>query len=132
MLMRRVCAELELLSTVGAARVGSETSRIKSVGNAPTGETNVYIDELRERYVGAKDNWTRLQVIGDAEHALALARANKARTYRDGRRRRSVAWKTAVANDTRSSKQVAKDFGCSAGYVRILRMQYARVEGDVQ
>lgn len=130
-LMRRVCAELELLSTVGAACVGSETSRAKSVGNAPTGETNAYLDDLRCRYVDAKDNWTRLQVVADAEHALQLATGNRARTYVDGRRRRSTAWKTAVANDTRSSRLVARDFGCSAVYVRKLRMQYARVQSDV-
>lgn len=130
-LMRKVCAELELLSTVGAARIGSESSRVKSVGNAPTGETNAYIDTLRERYMDAKDNWTRLQAIGDAQHALELATGNRARTYIDGRRRRSVAWKTAVANDTRSSKVVARDFGCSDVYVRKLRMQYRRVDVDV-
>jgi len=123
--------ELELLSTVGAARIGSESSRIKSVGNAPTGETNAYIDDLRTRYVEARCNWDRLQVLGDAQHALELATGNRARTYRDGRRRRSRAWKQAVANDTRSSSLVAKDFGCSAVYVRKLRMQYRRVQGDV-
>lgn len=130
-LMRRVCAELELLSTVGAARVGSESSRVKSVGNAPTGETNAYIDDLRTRYMQARSNWERLHVVADAEHALQLATGNRARTYVDGRRRRSTAWKTAVANDTRSSSLVAKDFGCSAVYVRKLRMQYARASVDV-
>jgi hypothetical protein len=130
-LMRRVCAELELLSTVGAARVGSETARGKSVGNAPTGETNAYLDDLRTRYAEATCNWERLQVLGDAQHALELATGNRARTYRDGRKRRSRAWKEAVANDTRSSRLVARDFGCSAVYVRKLRMQYRRVEGDV-
>lgn len=130
-LMRRLCAELELLSTVGAARIGSESARVKSVGNAPTGETNAYIDDLRSRYVDARCNWDRLRAIGDAQHALELATGNRARTYRDGRKRRSRAWKQAVANDTRSSSLVAKDFGCSAVYVRKLRMQYRRVQGDV-
>lgn len=124
MLMRQACAELELVSVVSAARIGSETSHGKSVGSAPKGSRNGYIDVLRERYMEATCNWDRLKCIADAQHELQLVRGNRARTYRDGRRRHSSAWKQAVANDTRSSSVVARDFGCSAVYVRKLRMQY--------
>lgn len=127
-LMRQACAELELVSVVGAAQIGSETSRTKSRGNAPRGERNVVLDALRRSYLEASNNWVRLRAIGEAQHAVQLAKGNKAGTYRDGRKRRSVAWKTAVANDTRSSKLVARDFGCGPEYVRKLRMQYRRGE----
>lgn len=126
-LMRLTCTRIELLSTVGAATVGSETSRLKSTGNAPRGERNVQLDELRTAYREACCNWDRLKVVGDAQQALHRATGNSVGlAYADGRKRRTLAWKLAVATDARASTLVGADFGCSAVYVRKLRMQYAR------
>lgn len=115
-MMRQVLQELELISQVRAARMGSETARLKSEGSKPSGQAVRMAESFQERYAGCNNNWDRLMVIRAAQRARKGAgRAQEAQ------RRGTKSWKRAIANDTRTSAEVANERGISAGHVRKLR-----------
>ena len=111
--------KIELVSTVRAARIERETARLKPEGNPPTGETNAMMVDLLERFKACRTEWSRLQVIKDAQDVLAQLRKGG---FWD-KKRGSDEWKQAIAMDTRASAIVAVEYGISASYVRRIRSE---------
>lgn len=115
-MMRQVLHELELVSQVRSARVGSESARLKPGSSKPGGSSQREAERLRTRYHECTNNWDRLLTIRAGQRILkASGRAQ------ESKRRGTKSWKRAIANDTRTSAEVANERGISPGHVRKLR-----------
>jgi hypothetical protein len=119
-ILEHVIHQLELVSQVRAARIGSETAHLKPGSSPPPGRPTRTREMLMEQYQQATNNWERLEVIKYAQRLLSAARDPRDLSLRRGTRQ----WKEAIANDTRTSAIVARDFGISPSYVRKLRRRH--------
>lgn len=119
-MMRQVCLELETVSDVRSARLGSESSRLKPGSSPPAGSGTRLAEVMRKRYEKQRNNWDRLLTIRAAQRMLEGIRGKETKR-RLSQVRGTKQWKRAIANDTRASAVVANERGISASYVRKLR-----------
>jgi hypothetical protein len=118
-LVAQKLTELELLPGIAAARIASETARLKSRGSDPTGDRRKLPAQWRAEFDRCTTNGQRLKVIVRLDRAIAQERGGTRLDQRHG----TVQWKIAVATDERASALVAVDYGISASRVRQLRME---------
>lgn len=118
-LLAQKCTELELLPGIRAARIASETARLKPSGSEPVGDRRMLPAHWRARYDRCTTNGERLDVLRQLDQYIAAHRGGT----RLEQRRGTVQWKIAVATDERASAIVALDYGISASRVRQLRME---------
>ena len=116
-LMRDVLCKLELISEVRAARLESETARLKSGSVPPQGSGLRVAEVMVSRYDNCESNWERLLVVKQAQRIYRESREGQ----NPARRRGTREWRDAIANDTRASALVGRDYGISASYVRKIR-----------
>lgn len=126
-LLRQKCTELELLPGIRAARIGSETARLKQGSSEPTGSGGRTPESYRLEFEECSTDAERLNVLGKLQRHINAARGGSLLAERRG----TPEWKRAIATDTRASAVVAVEYGISASRVRQLRMEHVLLgEGD--
>jgi hypothetical protein len=117
-LLRQKLTEIELLPGMRAARLGSETARLKPSGSQPVATDNGRTPESwRLEWEECATNAERLDVLRRIDKQLSQQRGGSQLSARRGTRE----WKLAIARDTRASALVAIDHGISPSRVRQLR-----------
>jgi hypothetical protein len=118
-LLAQKLTALELLPGMSAARIGSETARLKSVSTAPTGEGYMRTPESwRLEWEECETNRQRLSILRKLDRIVQEGKGVSELADRRGTRE----WKLRIARDTRTSALVAIDHGISPSRVRQLRM----------
>lgn len=115
--LKDVLVKLRMLSSVRAARLGSETARLKPGSSPPRGSGKDVSAWLHRRYKAADNNYDRLLVIKEAQAVLREGLYSVERAHIRG----TLEWKLALARDPRISVEVAVAWGVSSSYVRQLR-----------
>ena len=116
-LMRDVVCKLEMISEVRAARLESETARLKSGSVPPQGSGLRVAEIMVNKYDLCESNWERMMVVRRAQQIYRESREGQSPARRRGTRE----WREAITNDTRASALVGRDYGISASYVRKIR-----------
>lgn len=119
-LLLQKCTLISLLPGIRAARIGSETARLKPGSTAPTGTQIKLPAEWHEEFEACDTDRERLGVLKRMDRVIA----EHSRGTRLEQRRGTREWKLRIATDTRASAIVGLEYDISASRVRQLRMDY--------
>ena len=116
-LFRAKATQVEIASSTPAARIASETARLKPEGSEPRLEKGwIGASEWKHRWRECENNHSRLEVLKKMDEQLGVKVVDRKKV------RNTLEWKLALASDKRASAIVAKEAGVSPSRVRQLRM----------